>query len=74
MDPDRDSAIVHILVVIVGRVMAGKRRFIGPSGAVFVPNVDELTIKQMVAAGEWTPVPAPEAPKKSAAPKPSSKK
>ena len=41
--------------------MGDKRRFVGPAGAVFVPNVDELTIKQMVDAGQWTAVvPAPE--------------
>lgn len=36
--------------------MAGKRRFVGPGGAVFVPNVPEDTIEQQVAAGIWTPV------------------
>lgn len=36
--------------------MAGKRRFVGPDGAVFVPNVSDDTIDVMVAKGEWTPV------------------
>lgn len=38
--------------------MAGKRRFRGPGGGVFVPHhtVDEVTIKTLVDAGEWTPV------------------
>lgn len=33
-----------------------KRRYVGPGGAVFVPNVDEVTIRLKVAAGEWKPV------------------
>lgn len=38
---------------------AGKRRFRGPGGGVFVPHrtVDDVTIKTMVDAGEWTPEP-----------------
>mgnify|MGYP001579717470 CR=1 FL=1 len=35
--------------------MADKRRFVGPSGAVFVPNVDDTTIDQMVRDGQWKP-------------------
>lgn len=37
--------------------MDGKRRFRGPGGGLFVPHhtVDEVTIKTMVDAGEWTP-------------------
>jgi hypothetical protein len=52
--------------------MADKRRFRGPSGAVFVPHetVDEVTIKTLVDAGEWTPVDEKKAPaKKAASPK-----
>jgi hypothetical protein len=55
--------------------MADKRRFRGPSGAVFVPHetVDEVTIKTLVEAGEWTPVEDEKkrTAKKAAAPKPS---
>ena len=41
--------------------MAVKRRFVGPSGAIFVPNVPDDTIAVLVASGEWTEVvPAPE--------------
>lgn len=41
-----------------------KRRFRSTeSGAVFVPNVDEATIRLMVAAGAWIEVPAPAEPK-----------
>ncbi|MGC5019020.1 hypothetical protein [Micromonospora sp. DT47] len=38
--------------------MAGKRRFRGPGGGIFVPHrtVSEVTIKTLVEAGEWTPV------------------
>lgn len=36
--------------------MAGKRRFIGPSGGIFVPNVPEDTIAQHIKDGIWTPV------------------
>lgn len=38
--------------------MADKRRFRGPGGGLFVPcpAVDEDTIKQHVASGDWTPV------------------
>lgn len=45
--------------------MAGKRRFVGPGGGVFVPNVDDETIEQMVESGEWVPVEesTPSAPK-----------
>jgi len=32
------------------------RRFKGPSGAVFVPNVPDDTIALKVQAGEWTPL------------------
>lgn len=39
--------------------MTDKRRFVGPSGAVFVPNVPEDTIEQMVRDGEWKPIPEP---------------
>lgn len=48
--------------------MADKRRFVGPGGGVFVPNVDDQTIEQMVKAGHWTPV-EPERPKRPAKPK-----
>lgn len=34
-----------------------KRRYIGPNGGVFVPNVDEATVAVMVAAGEWREIP-----------------
>ena len=37
----------------------GKRRFVGPGGAVFVPNVPDDTIEQMVRDGEWTPYEEP---------------
>ena len=33
-----------------------KRRFRSQTGAVFVPNVDEATIRLKVASGEWAPV------------------
>lgn len=38
--------------------MTDKRRFVGPSGGVFVPHptVDEVSIATAVASGEWTPV------------------
>lgn len=36
--------------------MAEKRRFIGPGGGVFVPNVDDETIRQKIKSGEWEPV------------------
>lgn len=36
--------------------MADKRRFVGPDGAVFVPNVADDTIDYMVKTGQWTPV------------------
>ena len=36
--------------------MAEKRRFIGPGGGVFVPNVDDDTIALRVQSGEWEPV------------------
>lgn len=36
--------------------MAGKQRFRGPEGAIFVPNVPEDTIAFQVAAGIWSPV------------------
>lgn len=41
--------------------MAGKRRFRGPGGGVFVPHrsVDEATINVMVKSGEWTPLDGP---------------
>ena len=35
--------------------MAAKRRFVSSGGAVFVPNVPEDTIEQMVRDGEWKP-------------------
>lgn len=35
--------------------MAEKRRYVGPAGAVFVPNVDDETIRGKVSAGEWKP-------------------
>ena len=38
----------------------GKRRFVGPTGAVFVPNVADDTIEQMVRDGEWAPFVEPE--------------
>lgn len=53
-----------------------KRRFVGPGGAVFVPNVPDDTVELKVKAGEWTPVePTPErkepaAPKRTRTPKP----
>lgn len=31
----------------------GKRRLVGPYGAVFVPNVDAATIAVKLASGEW---------------------
>lgn len=31
----------------------GKRRLVGPYGAVFVPNVDDDTIRVKLASGEW---------------------
>ena len=40
--------------------MAEKRRLVGPSGAIFVPNVPADTIAFMLKTGEWTEVPAPE--------------
>lgn len=40
--------------------MVDKRRFVGPNGAVFVPNVADDTIEFMVAKGEWTPFEEPE--------------
>lgn len=51
--------------------MGDKRRFVGPAGAVFVPHetVDEVTIKTLVDAGEWTLVESK--PAKKTAPKPS---
>jgi hypothetical protein len=47
--------------------MAVKRRFVGPGGAVFVPNVPEDTIEQMVRDGLWKPFeePKPEPEKRS---------
>ena len=36
-----------------------KRRFRSASGAIFVPNVDEATIRLKVAAGEWAEIPPP---------------
>lgn len=51
----------------------GKRRFRGPGGALFVPNVDDETIAVMVEAGEWTPVEgesSPASPVSSPKPKP----
>lgn len=49
------------------------RRFVGPSGAVFVPHslIDEVTIARNVEAGEWTPVEP--RPVKKAAPAPPKK-
>lgn len=41
---------------------ADKRRFVGPSGAIFVPNVPDDTIEVMVASGEWTPLAEPAKP------------
>ena len=34
----------------------GKRRFVGESGGVFVPNVSEDTVDFMVSSGQWTEV------------------
>lgn len=34
--------------------MAGKRRLVGPNGAVFVPNVAEDTIQHMLKTGQWS--------------------
>jgi hypothetical protein len=42
--------------------VAEKKRFVGPSGAVFVPNVADDTIEQMVRDGEWKPFEAPKPP------------
>lgn len=33
--------------------MPDKKRFVGPFGAIFVPNVPDDTIEVMVKAGEW---------------------
>ena len=51
------------------------RRFVGPSGAVFVPHqlIDEDTIQSKVDSGEWTPVVEKSSAKKAAS-KPSPKK
>lgn len=51
--------------------MGDKRRFVGPDGAVFVPNVADDTIEHMVSTGQWTPV---EETKKPAKPKGTAKK
>jgi hypothetical protein len=42
--------------------MADKKRYVGPGGALFVPNVSEDTIDQMVRDGEWKPLPEPSTP------------
>lgn len=42
--------------------MADKKRYVGPGGAVFVPNVSQDTIDQMVRDGEWKPLPEPTPP------------
>lgn len=35
--------------------MADKKFYTGPDGAIFVPRVDDATIKVMVKSGEWKP-------------------
>lgn len=49
--------------------MAGKRRFVGPNGAVFVPNVADDTIEHMVKTGQWSPAETKPEPAKKAAKK-----